>query len=170
VIKYILAIVFFLLLVSPAQAKVTVIGGDAVHRQVIWNVINEYPVLRDYIDQRFDVTVKVGYYGISFKGLMWVDGRRNGKAFSDLVAHEYSHQLWMAVGKMTDWRVLNENAGYEVIYPTRNWYRNFAENFAENVKRAYWSPYYTLTTTPNSELIWLSRAEMKKWLYERGVK
>jgi hypothetical protein len=43
------------------------------------------------------------------------------------------------------------------------------EAFAENLKRAYFSPYYTLTATPSTQLGWLSKDDMAAFLEANGI-
>jgi hypothetical protein len=160
----------------------TISGSDYAHQQTVRNVANEYPWVLAKI-RPLKVGLPTWGYGTG-KTLdmgdgtlqIWVDGTWSNPKFSDVVAHEFGHALWLSVPAM-------QQGWYDELtrrgYPPSTWsdssyipacYSNPREAFAENFKRALFSPYYTTTTTPNTVLAWLSRADMKAFLARYGVR
>ena len=175
-------IALVLLLATPAQA-VTFKGGDAVHRAAALSVLRSQPELLALVESVYpDFTVWIGYGGHAWEGRIDVCGTRQGKAFTDQVAHEFCHEVQRAADAAGGTEALGSawldeltHRGYGPetwewgMYAPLYGLRDPWEAFAENMKRAYFSPYYTLTTTPNTSLGWLSRADMSAFLDAHGL-
>ncbi len=174
---------FLWVAVTPAQAF-TIQGGDAAHRGAVASVLQSQPKLLAYVESVFpNFYVRINYGGRAFpEGYMDVSKALMGKPFTDLVAHEFSHMVQLAgdapggpasIGDK--WLTLLTEHGYGPS--TWRWtyrapwysYSHPWENFAENAKRAFWSPYYTVRTTPTTYLDWFSRVEMRAFLNSAGV-
>jgi hypothetical protein len=164
------------LLVDPVQAVGTR-GGDAAHIGAVLGVLNSRPNLLAYVETRWpDLYVRICYGGHAWPGYFDVDKSRRGKAFTDQVAHEFAHMIQLKNRDLEQaWLAELTERGYGPdTWVWGEWaplcgLRDPWEAFAENVKRAYFSPYYTKTTTPNTQLAWLSRADMTAFLKANGV-
>ena len=78
---------------GPAQA-VTIKGGSASHNGAVMSVLDSRPNLLSYVESRWPgLYVRVCYGGHAWPGYFDVDMSRQGKAFTDQVAHEFSHML-----------------------------------------------------------------------------
>jgi hypothetical protein len=171
-----------ILLASPAQA-VTIKGGDPAHQAAVVDVLNSRPKLLAFVESVYpDFTVWIGYGGHAWEGRIDVCVTRTGKAFTDEVAHEFCHEVQRAAdaaggtpalsGPWLD-ELTRRGYGPETwvwgLYAPLWGLRDPWEALAENLKRAYFSPYYTLTTTPDTVLCWLSRADMTAFLEANGI-
>lgn len=170
------ALLLVLLCTGSVQA-VTLVGGDPPHNGAVLSVLDSRPNLLAYVESRWpDLYVRVWYGGHAWPGYFDVDRSRWGKEFTDQVAHEFCHMIQLNNGPLGDaWLAELTRRGYGPEtwiwgqWPPYYGKRDPWEAFAENVKRAYYSPYYTLTTTPDTQLVWLSRADMTTFLIENGV-
>jgi len=178
----VVGLVLVLLLAAPAEA-VTFKGGDAAHRAAALNVLQSQPELLALVERVYpDFTVWIGYGGHAWEGRIDVCGTRQGRAFTDQVAHEFCHEVQRAADAAAGMATLGgawldelTRRGYGPetwewgLYAPLYGLRDPWEAFAENMKRAFFSPYYTLTNTPNTYLGWLSRADMSAFLQANGV-
>jgi len=176
------AVLVLLMVAGPAQA-VTIKGGDAAHRNAVLGVLNSRPQLLAFVESVYpDFTVCIGYGGHAWEGRIDVTGTRWGKAFTDEVAHEFCHEVQRAADATGGQEALgsawlDELAGQGWGPDTWVWgmfaplygQRDPWEAFAENMKRAYFSPYYTVTSTPDTQLARLSEEDMTAFLEAHGL-
>jgi hypothetical protein len=177
--KLIILLIIVGLLTGSAQA-ITITGGDSSQSQAVLDVVNSRPNLTSFVLLVWpDFHVRLNYGGHAWDGYIDVNKSKTGTAFTYLAAHEWSHEVQLAAdaaGKHLDtaWLQLLRDRGY----PDSTWVWNTSVNggrynpwecFAENLARAYWSPYYTGRTTPNTGLVWLSRADMAAFLASVGI-
>ena len=175
-----LSLLLLLLLAVPAQAY-EITGPDRDGRHSTVNQVFEYRGFDEHITR--DLEVHLLYWGYPGGHVlvrddgsltMSLDATRYNPAFSGLVAHELGHVLGISTpGLHQDWRRLMQALGYGDIMTDRwdgaNWYRNPEEAFAENVRRAFYWPWYSDQDKPQTQLAWLSRAEMTAFLAKQGI-
>jgi len=176
VVTLVVMVLLGALAAGPAQA-VTIKGGSASHNGAVVSVLSSRPNLLSYVESRWPgLYVRVSYGGHAWPGYFDVDMSRQGKAFTDQVAHEFSHMLQINNPELEKaWLAELTCRGYgPETWVWGQWAPLYGkqdpwEAFAENVKRAFFSPFYTVTTTPDTLLAWLSRAEMTAFLQANGI-
>lgn len=175
------------LLVNAVVATPVIVGGDQAHRGAVQSVLDSQPWIVDYVESVFpNFVIRINYGGHAFPGWMDVNITYWGTAFTAHVAHELGHMVQLAADEppgqgidhpaiAQDWLNANTEFGkgeefwvWDVTLGP--WYgrNNPWEAFAENVARAYYAPYYTGRTTPNTNLWWFSRAQMTAFLADHG--
>ncbi len=179
----VLAIILMLAIALPAQA-VTFQGSDAQHREMSRQVVTYKPGLLAFVESVYPafyvrISTPPAMAGHAWAGYIECDGGRSFPAFTYQVAHEFAHEVQLAAdnsGRHLDgkWLDLLRSRGYtdeQWTWSTRGDLAKYNpwECFAENMARAYWSPYYTGRATPNTLLVWLSRAEMTSFLASCGI-
>jgi len=161
---------------APAQA-LTVKGGDSAHRNAVFSVLCSRPDLLGYVEGAYpDFTVNICYGGHAWKGSIDVSTAKSGRAFTDQVAHEFCHEVQIAIDarwhrglvpvNSDDWKTLLTSRGYGES--TWNWdnrapllgRRNPWEAFAEDMKCAFYAPRFLVSSSPNTYLAKVSEKDM----------
>lgn len=173
-----------ILLTGQAQAQPHIIGGTAAQRAAVRAVLAHRPGIVRYIEGVWPFwEIRICYGGHAFPGRMDVNRTYRGIAFTANVVHELGHMVQLAADAeggypaiAGDWLVLMtaRGAGPQtwVWTPGPPYYgrNNPWEVFAENIARACYGERFTGRTTPNCNLLWLSRAEMYDFLLDHGCR
>jgi hypothetical protein len=149
----------------------TVTGGTSSQRAQVQQVISECWMPSSVTDQELRSLgpVKVilcpidGVSGYSEWGRMFVNSQLTGDKFTEIVAHEWCHQIWYTLGPKwwAKWA--------DICNGTRSsiWTQDYYENFAECAKVAFfpsdvlYRPYAVTdlrTTTPAAVKNWVTLA------------
>jgi hypothetical protein len=173
-----IAAVLLLSLAVPAQA-LRVTGGTAAQRQQVIYTLYSRPNLLAYVEAQWpDFLVRINYGGHAWNGYIDVNVTRSGKAFTDMVAHEFSHEVHLASTAKGDslsapWLSLLRSKGYTSyiygvaapLYGVKCPVECLAENMAHTLY-----PAYMLTTVPNTQLVKLTYSQMVAFLTANGIK
>ena len=146
----------------------TVEGGTAAQRAQVKQVLASCTVPTSATDQELRSLgpVKVilwpmdGVTGYSEWGRMFVNSKLTGDNFTEIVAHEWCHQIWYTLGPKwwAKWA--------DICNGTRSttWTRDFYENFAECAKVTFFSTDLFSRPYPVTELQVTSPADVRSWV------
>jgi hypothetical protein len=162
-----LALVVVLLFCSVGSVQaIGLVTVPTTHQQATLNVVNNRPNLTALVLGVWpDFFVRGGYGGMAFPGYIDVNTHLWGIAYTDLVAHEWGHEVQRAAdasgrGLTQAWRALMLGKGWDVSAVALN------HAFTENLCGAYWYPYYA--NAPDTPYL-VSKAEMTAFLQSIGV-
>ncbi|OFW61265.1 MAG: hypothetical protein A2133_11300 [Actinobacteria bacterium RBG_16_64_13] len=166
-----LCALFWALLVAPAQAF-TVQGGTNAQRAHVDQVIKACALWYANTDSELRALgpVKVvfaqmdGVSGYSKPGVIYINSSlQPGEALSELVAHEWSHQIWYSLGPKW-WQKWSQVSGAGSFAGAGAWRQDPAENFAECAKIALWSSEYSLRDYAVTDLAVTDPGTLRDWL------
>jgi hypothetical protein len=162
--------VLFGLFASSAQAFTLQGGTDAQRAQVTKTIkACALPYTATDAELRFLGPVKVifapmnGISGYSEMGRLFVNSSLTGDALSELVAHEWAHQIWYTLGPKwwAKWADIC-NASPGSAGGARQ--EDPRENFAECAKVALWGSEYLLRDYAVTGLRVTAPADLREWL------
>ncbi len=161
---------FVTLHASPAHAF-TLQGGTEAQRAQVSATIKAcaLPYAATDAELKFMGPVKVklvamdGVSGYSEMGRIYINSSLNGKALTELVAHEWAHQIWYTLGPKwwAKWAGQSSAAAGSV---GGTWKEDPRENFAECAKVALWSSEHLLRPTAATHLKVTPPQELRQWL------
>ena len=101
-----------------------------------------------------------GVSGYSEWGRMYVNSQLTGAAFTEVVAHEWCHQVWYTLGPKwwAKWADICNGAR------STEWTKDFYENFAECAKVAFFPADVLARPYPVTELRVTSSTAVKNWV------
>jgi hypothetical protein len=159
------------LFAAPVQAF-TVQGGISAQRAYVSEVIEACSLPYTYTDSELRalgpvkvVIVKMDNVSAYSKmGIIYVNSCFSpGEVLGELVAHEWSHQIWYSLGPKW-WQKWQEVCGACAGSGASSWRADPAENFAECAKVALWGSQYCLRDYACTDLAVIDAATVRDWL------
>ena len=146
----------------------TVEGGTAAQRAKVQQVLAQCSVPTSATDQELQSLGPVriilwpmdGVTGYSEWGRMFVNSKLTGDSFTEVVAHEWCHEIWYTLGPKwwAKWA--------DICNGTRSttWTKDFYENFAECAKVAFFPTDLMSRPYPVTELKVTSASAVREWV------
>ena len=163
------------LLMGPS---VPVEGGDVWQRAQVQAVLESQPGLLGFVQDVYpDFHVRVNYGAKAHQGYISVRYDRRGIRFTELVAHEFAHEIQLAAAEPggpepigDKWLDLLSDHGvsYEWDNPLED-NRNPWEMFAVNVELAYFAQWVGELPEGRPVGFVMEAQEFKAWLRNAGV-
>ena len=162
--------ILFTLCATPAFAF-TIKGGTEAQRAQVTKTIEAcaLPYTATDAELKFLGPVKVifapmnGISGYSEMGRLYVNSSLTGQALSELVAHEWAHQIWYTLGPKW-WAKWADQCNAASGSAGGAWMEDARENFAECAKVTLWSAGYLLRTSPVTSLRVTAPSTLREWL------
>ena len=172
--------IILVLAVAGVADAYTVNGGSEWQRQMVKEVLSYNPELLAVVEQVWpDFTVNINYGGRAVKGSIDVNINKEGLSFTDVVIHEFGHEVQLAADakggcpeidcawdlELTERGYPESTWVYECSYPYYG-RRNPFECFTENLSLLWPANYHY---APDTQLAKLTAREMRAFLVNTGV-
>jgi hypothetical protein len=168
------------LAVAGVANAYTIKGGYNWQRQMVKEVLDLHPELVAAVQEVWpNFTVNINYGGRAMKGYIDVNIRRSGKAFTDMVIHEFGHEVQLAADAKGGRPEIDSAWRQELIergYPESMWVWKFSypyygrrsphECFTENLSMLWPAKYHY---APDTKLARVTADEMLAFLTDTGV-
>jgi hypothetical protein len=165
------ALILSALFAAPAAAF-TVQGGTAAQRAYVSQVIESCDLAPSLTDAelcalgpvKVVLVDMVGVTAYSKVGAVYVDSDfEPGELLGELVAHEWSHQIWYSLGPKwwQKWAELCDPSG---LACDCSWCLNVPENFAECARVALWGNEYSLRDCACTDLVVTDPPALRDWV------
>ena len=161
---------FFAFQASPVHAF-TMQGGTEAQRAQVTKTIKAcaLPYTATDAELKFMGPVKVifapmnGISGYSEMGRLFVNSSLTGESLSELVAHEWAHQIWYTLGPKW-WAKWSDICNASPGSAGGAWQEDARENFAECAKVALWGAEYLRRDYAVTQLKVTAPEQLREWL------
>jgi hypothetical protein len=167
ILTTLILVAVFVLMVSTVAQAVPLVNVPLSHQQATQNVINNRPNLINMVLSVWpNFYVQGGYGGMAWPGHIDVGtARYTGKAYTDHVAHEWGHEINLALDALKR----NCTSKYLTLLRSKGWTPTDVESkhsFAECLSEYYYGPYYA---NPADTPYKISKIEMTNFLQSLGL-
>jgi hypothetical protein len=165
------AIALLFTLFATSALAFTIQDGTAAQRALVTKTIKAcaLPYTATDAELRFMGPVKVifapmaGISGYSEMGRLFVNSSLTGDSLSELVAHEWAHQIWYTLGPKW-WAKWADQCNAASGSVGGAWQDDPRENFAECAKVALWGSEYLRRDYAVTDLKVTGPQELRQWL------